>query len=287
MSELGLQQVEAAVERIRAATTVVPQMAIVLGSGLGGLADQVRQPVILEYAQIPGFPTGGVDGHAYRLILGEWAGVPVAVLQGRVHYYECRDMSSVVFPVRTLVQLGCQGALLTNAAGGISSECRPGSLMLISDHINLLGTNPLLEFDGPTDNSRFLDMTCAYDPLLRGVVRAAADALDIPLADGVYAANLGPLYETPAEIRMLERLGVDAVGMSTVPEIIMLRRLGVRCAAISCISNCAAGRSAGPVTHAEVLENGARAGDDLCRLIGRALPELAAVIHRDDALEVL
>jgi len=287
MSEFGSQQITAAVQRIRAASSVVPQMAIVLGSGLGGLAEQVRDSVILEYAQIPGFPTGGVDGHAYRLVLGEWAGVPVAVLQGRVHYYECREMSSVVFPVRTLAQLGCRGALLTNAAGGISSECRPGSLMLISDHINLLGTNPLLEYDGPTDNSRFLDMTCAYDPPMRGVVRAAADELDIPLADGVYAANLGPLYETPAEIHMLERLGADAVGMSTVPEIIMLRRLGVRCTAISCISNCAAGRSSGPVTHAEVLENGARAGDDLCRLIGGALPDLAAEIQGDDATGVL
>jgi len=223
----------------------------VLGSGLGGFADELAALTRLPYAEIPEMPRSQVAGHAGNLCLGSVAGVPVACLQGRAHVYEGHSQSRAVFGVRVLAELGCRVVLLTNAAGGIHPSFVPGDLMLIVDHLNLMGDNPLR---GPNfgDGPRFPDLTEAYDRGLLGLAREAARAAGVTLREGVYAALLGPSYETPAEIRMLRALGADAVGMSTVPEVIALRQLGVSVGAISCITNLAAGISAQPLDHSEV-----------------------------------
>jgi purine-nucleoside phosphorylase len=241
-----------------------PRVGLVLGSGLGALADELAGVVRLPYQSIPHHPTSSVAGHAGNLCLGELGGVPVACMQGRVHAYEGHPLARVVFGARLLAELGCQAVLLSNAAGGIAERLRAGSLMRIDDHINLMGDSPLR---GPTARGpRFPDMSRAYDPELGAACEAAARAAGVALERGVYAGLLGPSYETPAEIRMLSTLGADAVGMSTVPEVIALRQMGVRVAAVSCITNLAAGRSAEPLSHAEVEATAARVKDDFIRL---------------------
>jgi purine-nucleoside phosphorylase len=255
---------EAATFVQRSTAGQTPRVGLVLGSGLGALADELGGVVRLPYASIPHHPTSSVAGHAGNLCLGELGGVPVACMQGRVHAYEGHALSRVVFGARLLAELGCQTVLLSNAAGGIAERLRAGSLMRIDDHINLMGDSPLR---GPTARGpRFPDMSRAYDAELGAECEAAARAAGVPLERGVYAGLLGPSYETPAEIRMLSVLGADAVGMSTVPEVIALRQMGVRVAAVSCITNLAAGRSAEPLSHAEVEATALRVKGEFIRL---------------------
>jgi xanthosine phosphorylase len=248
-----------------------PEVGIVLGSGLGAVADAVEDPFVLPYDELPGFPRVGVAGHAGRAVLGRIGGVRVAVLQGRAHVYEGGDLEAIRAPVRALRAAGAETLVLTNAAGSLRPEVGPGQLMLIADHINLSGVNVLT---GPNDDAlgpRFPSLRDAYDPELRGRFRAAAADLDIPLAEGVYLAVSGPSFETPAEIRAFRTLGADAVGMSTVHETIVARHLGMRVAAISAITNLAEGMSDEPLSHEQTLRDAARASEDLARLVLRFL----------------
>lgn len=242
-----------------------PRVAIVLGSGLGFLGEEVQGAVRIPYAEIPGFPQPGVVGHKGELVVGTLDGVPVLVQSGRFHLYEGHSPATAALPVRVFAQLGVTTLVATNAAGGVRQNLRPPALMLITDHINLTGRNPL-EGLALAGEQRFPDMTAAYDAELRGLAKTAAREQGIALEEGVYCALLGPSYETPAEIRMLQRLGVDAVGMSTVPEVIAARARGVRCVAFSIITNAAAGLGA-PLDHKEVLEMGARVAGQLGSLI--------------------
>lgn len=252
-----------------------PKVGLVLGSGLGGFADTLEDPVRVPYAEIPGFPEPHVAGHRGELVLGRVGGVPVACLSGRVHLYEGHAPSRVVFGVRLLAELGCGVVLLTNAAGGIRSGLRPGSLLLLRDHVNLTGQNPLI---GPNEPPfpRFPDMTRAYDEELCELALQTAKNERIELETGVYAGVFGPSYETPAEVRMLGVLGADAVGMSTVLEVIALRHRGVRVAALSVITNLAAGLSGRPLDHAEVQSAADDARDRLTRLMAGWIERIAA-----------
>jgi len=230
-----------------------PAVAVILGSGLGGLAAAIEGAVRIPFGEIPGFPEATVVGHEGAAIVGSIGGRDVVALSGRFHMYEGHPAALAAFPVRVFHALGVRELFVSNAAGGISSRLAVGDLMMISDHLNLMGANPLV---GPARESetRFPDMTDAYDPGLRKVLRTTAESLDIPVREGVYAGLLGPSYETPSEVKMLRLLGADAVGMSTVPEVIMARALGIRVAGISCITNAAAGVTGSALSHAEVLE---------------------------------
>jgi xanthosine phosphorylase len=244
-----------------------PRVGIVLGSGLGAVADAVGDANVIPSDELPGFPLPTVAGHAGRAVLGDLAGVTVAVLQGRRHLYEGGDAEPIRTPIRALRAAGADTLILTNAAGSLRPALGPGSLMAISDHINLTGHNPLT---GPNDDAigpRFPSLRDAYDPELRTTLHATADELGIPLADGVYLAVSGPSFETPAEIRAFGTLGADAVGMSTVPETIVARHAGLRVAAISTITNLAEGLSAEPLSHEQTLRDAQRAAGDLSRLI--------------------
>ncbi len=229
-----------------------PRVGVVLGSGLGGFADTLIGLVKIAYRDMPHMVPSAVEGHAGNLCLGEASGVPVVCMQGRVHAYEGHSIDTVVHGVRVMARLGVGCVLITNAAGGLDPAMKPGDLMAITDHLNLTGTSPLV---GPNDDTlgpRFPDMTAAYDPKLRALLHDVARGAGIPLRDGVYAAMMGPQYETPAEMRMLRQLGAQAVGMSTAHEVIALRHMGVRVGALSCITNLAAGVGTGPLSHAEV-----------------------------------
>ena len=236
--------------RIGAAT---PVAGIVLGSGLGGLASRIEGAVAIPFADVPGFPSATVVGHAGKLIGGVLAGRPVVALAGRFHMYEGHDAALAGFPVRVFHALGVRALFVSNAAGGIRRTFRAGDLMLIRDHLNLMFRNPLVGEVEPGDE-RFPDMSAPYDDEFAHQLRDHATALGIPLQEGVYGGLLGPTYETPAEVRMLATLGADAVGMSTVPEVIVARALGMRVAGISCITNLASGISPHPLSHAEVIE---------------------------------
>lgn len=262
-----LQRLDEACATVRSRGARAPRIGVVLGSGLGAFAETLGGALAIPYADIPHMPSPAVTGHAGDLVLGRAGGVQIACLGGRVHLYEGHAMEALVFGVRLLARLGCTTVLLTNAAGGLRHEMRPGTLMLVSDHINLTGRSPLL---GPNDDAlgpRFPDMSRAYDPALGELARRAAIRVGVQLHEGVYAAVHGPAYETPAEIRMLRTLGADAVGMSTVPEVLALRHMGVRCAAISCITNMAAGMTAQPLDHAEVKETAARVRSSFVTLL--------------------
>lgn len=243
-----------------------PRMAVVLGSGLGGLASRVTSSVAIPYSEIPGFPRPTVEGHDGRLVVGSFAGRDVLMQSGRFHMYEGHDAATAALPVRVMAELGITTLLVTNAAGGINAAWKPGTLMLIRDHINLTGRNPLVGELMPGD-ARFPDMTEAYDKGLRSIARETAKEQGVELAEGVYAGLLGPTYETPAEVQMLARLGADAVGMSTVVEVIAARARGIRCAGISTITNLAAGISPQPLSHVEVMETANRVRDELGRLV--------------------
>lgn len=266
---------EQAARTIRSRVNQEPRIAVVLGSGLGDFADEFQNAVAIPYAEIPGFPTSTAQGHAGRLVVGTVDNVPVLAMQGRVHYYEGYSLEEVTFPVRTFGMLGIKTLILTNAAGGIDIELNQGALMLISDHLNLMGVNPLR---GPNDQSlgpRFPDMTEVYSRELQQRTIAEAHAMGIELRRGIYAALAGPSYETPAEIHMLRGFGADAVGMSTVPEAIVARHMGMQVLGISCITNMAAGISDQLINHEEVMETGRRVRDTFASLLGRLIVALA------------
>ena len=265
-----LQRVRHAAAFVAERASAPPRVGLVLGSGLGAFADQLSNALRIPYGEIPEMPRSSVVGHAGNLCLGSLGSIPVACLQGRAHLYEGNTPARAVFGVRVLAELGCRVVLLTNAAGGIHSSFAAGELMLITDHLNLMGQSPLC---GPTfaDGPRFPDMSQAYDLELQGLAREAARQAEVTLREGVYAAMLGPSYETPAEIRMLRGLGADAVGMSTVPEVLALRQRGVRVGAISCITNLAAGLSAQLLDHSEVEATARRSRDAFTALLSNWL----------------
>lgn len=261
-------------QTVRTRTGLVPRIGLVLGSGLGGLADLVADPVPIPFAELPGWPAASAPGHAGRLLLGHLEGVPVACLQGRLHMYEGLEAVQVIEPVLLMGRLGVRVLVLTNASGGVDPSFDAGTLMLLTDHLNLTGRSPLF---GPNDDAlgpRFLDLTAVYDPELRARLRRAADAEGVVLAEGVYAGLLGPTYETPAEVRMLRVLGAHAVGMSTVMEAIGARYVGMRVVAVSLVTNKGAGISPTPLTHDEVLAAASEAGPRLSRVLARFVRDL-------------
>jgi len=260
-----------AVRVIESRTPLRPAIGLVLGSGLGAFAQTLNEPVAIPYREIPHFPVSTAIGHAGELVVGTSGGVPVAVMAGRVHYYEGYRMDQVVFPVRVLGRFGVKILVLTNAAGSVNVTFRPGELMIIDDHINYLGTHPLI---GPNDEElgpRFYDMSEAYDPELRGIAEQACVAAGVTVRHGVYIAFTGPSYETPAEIRMARTLGADAVGMSTVPEVLAARHMGIRVVGISCITNMGAGVLKQKLDHREVLEVGERVKAGLMDVLRRII----------------
>ena len=252
-----------------------PKVAIVLGSGLGVLADRLADATTIPYDLIPHFPRPTVAGHLGNVLMGRLAGVPTLLLQGRFHYYEGHDLEAVTFPVRVLREFGIDTLILTAATGGINPEYRPGDLMLLADHLNLVGTNPLRGANDDRLGVRFPDMTSVYADSLRQFARIAATESGLTLHEGVYAALPGPSYETPAEIRMLRTLGADVVGMSTVPEAIVARHAGLNVLAFALVTNAAAGISGQAITHEEVLAEGRKAGQRLGALIEAILPRIA------------
>jgi purine-nucleoside phosphorylase len=247
----------AAAARLKKLSPLRPTLAIVLGSGFHHVLSELRVEAEIPYAKLPGFPRTAVSGHAGQLLIGQLGGTPVMVLSGRAHYYEGHPMTLVTFAVRALAAYGIRDLLLTNAAGGVNRSFHPGDFMMLTDHINLMGVNPL-RGEAPPGLPRFVDLTCAYDLGLRRLLQRAGRACGLKLRTGTYLAVSGPTYETPAEVRAFARLGADAVGMSTVPEAIVARQCGLQVAAISCITNLAAGRSRQALSHAEVLETADR-----------------------------
>ena len=266
--------IEAAVDHIQSRTNLRPAVAVVLGSGLGAFANELTAPVAIPYAEIPGWPCSTAIGHAGQLILGCLDSLPLAVMAGRAHLYEGYSPAQVTFGVRVLGRLGVHSVVFTNAAGGINLAFQRGGLVLISDHINLQGINPLI---GPNDESfgpRFPDMSEAYCAQYREIARQAAGELGISLAEGVYAALIGPSYETPAEIRYLRAIGADLVGMSTVSEVIAANHMGMKVLGISCVTNMAAGILPEKIRHEEVLETGVMVRGTLVQLLKSVLPRL-------------
>ncbi|MFM1767894.1 MAG: hypothetical protein RJA22_423 [Verrucomicrobiota bacterium] len=257
-----------AAARLARRTRLRPALAVVLGSGFQPVLRRVTVAARVSYAQLPGFPQPGVHGHAGEVVVGHLGGVPVLFLSGRAHYYEGHPMEVVTFAVRVLAAFGIRDLLLTNAAGGIRRGFRAGDFMALADHINLMGVNPL-RGPVPPGRERFIDLSCAYDPVLRRHLQAAARRVGARCPAGVYLAVTGPSYETPAEIRAFARLGADAVGMSTVPEAVVARQCGLRVAGLSCITNLAAGRARGVLSHAEVLDTGRRVRETAAALIER------------------
>jgi purine-nucleoside phosphorylase len=270
----GLGAVEDAADAVaRRLAGFEPRVAIVLGSGLGSLADGIRDARRIPYADIPGFPPPGVAGHKGELVAGTIAGVPLLAQNGRFHPYEGHAPGTAALPVRVFQRLGVRSLIVTNAAGGVRPTFRPGMLMLIADHINLMFRNPLIGRVEPGEE-RFPDMSDPYDRGLRALARDVAREAKVPLEEGVYAGLLGPSYETPAEIRMLQRLGADAVGMSTVSEVVVARARGMACLGVSLITNMAAGLSSQKVSHEEVLAMGVRAASQLATLLEAVIPRL-------------
>ncbi len=271
---LTIGMIRDAADYIRSRAAHTPKVGLILGSGLGVLADHIEQPVTIAYKDIPYFPQSTVDGHAGELLIGTVQGTAVVLMKGRFHMYEGYGPELTAFPVRVMKELGVSTLLVTNAAGGVNTSYSPGDLMLISDHINLTGKNPLI---GPNDGElgpRFPDMSQAYSRRLRETARQVAAEKGVPLQEGVYAGLLGPSYETPAEIRMLRTLGADAVGMSTVSEVIVARHAGLEVLGISCISNMAAGILDQPLSHAEVMETTDRVREKFLSLVLAIIPKM-------------
>jgi len=272
------QHAERAAKFILAKTKLRPRIALVLGSGLGGFADEFSGATKISYAKIPGFPRSTAIGHAGRLVIGKVGDVAVAGMQGRVHLYEGYSAKEVAFPIRVFARMGVRAIILTNAAGGIKREFSQGRLVVLKDHINLQGVNPL---SGPNDEHfgpRFPDMTTAYDKKFREIALLGGEELGIELAEGTYAALAGPSYETPAEIRYLRSIGSDLVGMSTVPEVIVARHSGMRVLGISCVTNAAAGILDQPLDHGEVLETAERVKSQFISLLSAILPKMAEAL---------
>jgi purine-nucleoside phosphorylase len=264
----------ALVAAVRARTDLVPEVGIVLGSGLGGLADDLEDPVAIPFDAMPGWPAATAPGHVGRLLLGRLTGRPVVMLQGRFHLYEGNDPGLVVQPVLLFHQLGARIVVLTNAAGGLDPSFGPGTLMVMRDHINLTGRNPLMGHNADVLGPRFPDMTEAWSPRLRARLHQAAEHEDVAIEEGVYVGLTGPTYETPAEVRMLAGLGGHAVGMSTVLECIAARWVGLEVCGVSLVTNAGAGYTGAPLDHEEVLEAGAAAGPRLARVIRRFVADL-------------
>lgn len=259
-----------------------PRIALILGSGLGSFADELDDPIAVDYGDIPHFPSSTAPGHAGRLVCGARAGVWCLAMQGRVHLYEGHPASYVTFPVRAMIALGARALVITNAAGGMHADWAPGTFMLIRDHINLMHDHPLR---GPNDERlgpRFPDMTHAYDAELRALARGAAERVGVALEEGVYVASTGPTYETPAEIGMMRVMGADACGMSTVPEVIVARHMGARVLGISCITNKAAGITGEPLSHDEVTETAARVRTEFQGLLDAILTDLSRVVSEPE-----
>jgi purine-nucleoside phosphorylase len=256
-------------------TKLRPRIGLVLGSGLGAFADEIPNAARIEYAKIPNFPRSTAIGHAGRMVIGNVASVPVAIMQGRVHFYEGYSMGEVIFPMRVMSRMGIRAVLLTNAAGGINAKFKQGCLVVLRDHMNLQGTNPLI---GPNDQNfgeRFPDMTQVYWKPYQAAALEEGKRLGIEITEGVYAALTGPSYETPAEIRYLRTIGADLVGMSTVPEVIAAAHLGIRVLGISCVTNMAAGILDQPITTEEVMETGERVKADFVALLRAVIPRMS------------
>ena len=277
---------QAAADFVRTRYASAPTLGIILGSGLGNFATQVESPTMIPYAEIPGWPLSTVKGHAGQLILGHIAGTPVAVMAGRVHAYEGYTLPEVTFPTRVLGLLGCRALVVTNAAGGINTAFGEGTLVAISDHINLTGINAASGPNEPRFSTRpgaglrFFDMTAAYSPALRRLAQAEAARGGIPLPEGVYLAVLGPSYETPAEIRAFRTLGADLVGMSTVHEVIVARHMGLEILGLSLVTNMAAGVLEKPIHHAEVMEIGRRTEKQFTALLKALIPQISEHLTR-------
>ena len=272
---MEFEKIQNAAQFLKMKSNQTPKIGLILGSGLGMLADEIVQPVKISYQEIPDFPVSTVEGHAGQLVFGHLNRAEVVAMQGRFHFYEGYSFDKVTFPVRVMKQLGVNTLIVTNAAGGINEYFSPGDLMLITDHINNMGSNPLI---GPNDSRlgvRFPDMSEAYSKKLRTVAKEIASRLHIEVKEGVYVGNTGPAYETPAEIRMLRTLGGDAVGMSTVPEVIVARHSGMEVLGISCISNMAAGILDQPLTHDEVIETTERVRENFLIYVKEIVGNLA------------
>ncbi len=270
-----LARLDEAAAAVRARTPLEPQVGVILGSGLGAFGDSLDDAVELPYSEIPHFPASTVVGHGGALVLGRCRGVPVAVMKGRVHFYEGYSLEQVVFPARVLGRLGIRTLVVTNAAGAVNRSYAPGELMVIEDHINLLG-NPMIGPNPAALGERFFDMSEAYDRGLRDAAEAACQAAGVRSHRGVYLALTGPSFETPAEIRAFRTLGADAVGMSTVPEVTAARHMGIRVAGISCLTNMAAGVLDQKLDHHEVLETGERVKGQLLEVLARLVQAAAA-----------
>jgi len=265
---------EAAAKSVLQRSPLRPEIGLVLGSGLGGFADSLADATRVSYADIPAFPRSTAIGHAGQMVVGKAGAVPVAVMQGRVHLYEGYSAQEVAFPMRVFGRMGIRAVVLTNAAGGINVNYQQGALVLISDHINLQGTNPLTGANDDRLGVRFPDMTHAYDKSYRELAREEASKLGMTLHEGIYAALLGPSYETPAEIRYLRTIGADLVGMSTALEVISARHMGIKVLAISCVTNMAAGILDQPLSHQEVMETGERVKTSFEALLRGVLPRI-------------
>jgi purine-nucleoside phosphorylase len=269
------ERAEHATRVIRARTNIEPRIAIVLGSGLGGFADDFDEAAGIPYEDIPGFKRSTAQGHAGRLVIGKVDSVPLLAMQGRVHYYEGYSLEEVTFPIRTFGLLGIKTLILTNAAGGINVQLQQGALMVISDHLNLMGANPLRGTNDERFGPRFPDMSAVYSHELQELVVEEAKEIGVEVRRGVYGALAGPSYETPSEIHMLRGLGADAVGMSTVPEAIVARHMGIEVLGISCITNMAAGISDEPINHEEVMATGDRVRETFTELLRRVVSAIS------------
>jgi purine-nucleoside phosphorylase len=265
------ERAEHAARIVRARTKLEPRIAIVLGSGLGGFADEFDEAVGVPYEEITGFARSTAQGHAGRLVIGKIDDIPVVAMQGRVHYYEGYSLEQVTFPIRTFKLLGVKTLILTNAAGGINVELSQGALMVLSDHLNLMGDNPLRGANDERFGPRFPDMSAVYAPELQEIVVEEAKAIGVEVRRGIYGALSGPSYETPSEIHLLRNLGADAVGMSTVPEAIVARHMGLEVLGISCITNMAAGITDEPINHEEVMATGDRVREVFTLLLQRVV----------------
>jgi purine-nucleoside phosphorylase len=270
---------ESAAKFLESQSGLFPRIGLVLGSGLGGFADELSEATRIPYENIPFFPRSTAIGHAGQMVIGNFGGVPIAVMQGRVHLYEGYSVQEVAFPVRVLGLMGVHALVLTNAAGGINLDYKQGALVVISDHLNLQGQNPLVGENDERFGLRFPDMTEAYSNPYRKIALSSASKVGKPVREGIYAGLLGPSYETPAEIRHLRTIGADLVGMSTIPEVIAARHMGLKVLAISCVTNMAAGILDQPIHHEEVLKTGDRVKEDFVVLLRAVLPQIAADIE--------
>lgn len=268
------RQMKETVEFLERKLNVKPEIGLILGSGLGVLANEIDQAVKIPYDEIPGFPVSTVEGHAGQLVVGTLEGKSVVAMQGRFHYYEGYELEKVTYPVRVMKEIGVTKLVVTNAAGGVNETFTPGDLMLIKDHINNMSDNPLIGPNDPTQGVRFPDMSNAYSKQLTSLAKKVAETINVDIKEGVYVGNTGPCYETPAEVKMIRMMGGDAVGMSTVPEVIVARHSDIEVLGISCISNMAAGILDQPLTHDEVIETTEMVKSNFLKLVKQIIKEM-------------